>query len=70
MKTTAQLAGVFPPDPDLTRGTQELFEQFYEVSREPNDAERELLSLVARVDEEVIDAWCKRFLSHMRQNYC
>lgn len=59
MKVTAQLTGVFPPDQDLTRATQELFEQFYKDSLEPNEAECELLSIVSGVDEDAIDAWCK-----------
>lgn len=70
MKITAQLSGVFPPDPDLTSPTQELFEQFYEVSRESNDAERDLLSLVARVDGEIIDAWCKWSSRNTDRTHC
>lgn len=59
LKATAQLAGIFSPDPDLTRSTQQLFEQFYKASKEPNDAESELLQIVGGVDEDVVDAWCK-----------
>lgn len=59
LKTTAQLTGIFPPDPDLTRATQELFEQFYQAYGTPNDAESELLQEVGYVDAEIVDAWCK-----------
>ncbi|KAL6713547.1 hypothetical protein ACLMJK_009012 [Lecanora helva] len=59
LKTTAQLAGIFPTDPELTRPTQELFEQFFAAYGLPNEAESELLQRVAFVDAETIEAWCK-----------
>lgn len=58
LKTAAQLLGLFPPDPELTRPTQELFEQFWEAHGYPNDAEIDLLERAGRVDAETVDAWC------------
>lgn len=66
LKATAQLTGLFPPDPDLTRPTQQLFEQFYLAHGIPNDAESELLQAVGYVDAEIVDAWCKFVLNHRR----
>lgn len=59
LKTTAQLLGLFPPDPELTRPTQELFEQFWKAHGYPNDAEIDLLEQVGYVDAATVDAWCK-----------
>ena len=59
LKQTSQLTGIFPPDPELTLPTQELFEQFYEQYGIPNDDEKFLLQNVGGVDLEVIDAWCE-----------
>lgn len=59
LKTTAQLLGLFPPDPELTRPTQELFEQFWKAHGYPNDAEMDLLEQVGYVDAATVDAWCK-----------
>ena len=59
LKTTAQLLGLFPPDPDLTRPTQQLFEQFWKAHGYPNDAEIDLLEQVGYVDAATVDAWCK-----------
>ncbi len=50
LKITYQLYGIFPPDPELTRPTQELFEQFFAVHGIPNDTESVLLQAVAHVD--------------------
>ncbi len=50
LKITYQLYGIFPPDPELTRSTQELFEQFFAVHGIPNDMESVLLQAVAHVD--------------------
>ena len=58
-KTTAQLTGVYPPDPQMTQATQELFEQFYKVHGKPNGAEKDLLVRVGHVNQEVVDQWCK-----------
>lgn len=58
LKTTAQLLGLFPPDPDLTRPTQELFEQFWKAHGYPNEAEMDLLEQVGYVDAATVDAWC------------
>ena len=58
LKTAAQLLGLLPPDPELTRPTQELFEQFWEAHGYPNDAEMNLLEQVGRVDAAIVDAWC------------
>ena len=55
---TAQLLGIFPPDPELSRPTQELFEQFFEEHGLPNDAESDLLQAVGYVDAGTVDAWC------------
>ncbi|CAF9943305.1 MAG: hypothetical protein ALECFALPRED_011011 [Alectoria fallacina] len=57
LKTTAQLLGLFPPDPDLTRPTQQLFEQFWKAHGYPNDAEIDLLEQVGYVDAATVDAW-------------
>ena len=59
LKTTAQLLGLFPPDPELTRPTQELFEQFWKAHGYPNDAEMDLLEQAGYVDAATVDAWCK-----------
>ena len=59
LKTTAQLLGLFPPDPELTRPTQELFEQFWKAHGYPNDAEIDLLERAGGVDAATVDAWCK-----------
>lgn len=59
LKSTAQLLGLFPPDPELTKPTQELFEQFWKAHGYPNDAEADLLERVGYVDAAVVDAWCK-----------
>ena len=59
LKTTAQLLGLFPPDPELSRPTQELFEQFWKAHGYPNDAEIDLLEQVGYVDAAAVDAWCK-----------
>ena len=58
LKTTAQLIGMFPPDPELTRPTQELFEQFWRAHGYPNEAEMDLLEGVGYVDAATVDAWC------------
>ncbi len=63
LKTTAQLSGIYPPDPEMTVSTQQLFEQFYEAHGKPNDAEKDLLVLVGYVDGNVIDQWCKQKLT-------
>ena len=59
LKTTAQLIGMFPPDPELTRPTQELFEQFWKAHGYPNEAEIDLLEQVGYVDAATVDAWCQ-----------
>lgn len=59
LKTTAQLLGLFPPDPELSRPTQELFEQFWKAHGYPNEAEKDLLEQVGYVDAAIVDAWCK-----------
>lgn len=59
LKTTAQSLGMFPPDPELTRPTQELFEQFWKAHGYPNDAEMDLLEQVGYVDAATVDAWCE-----------
>lgn len=66
LKTTAQLTGLFPPDTDLTRPTQQLFEQFFRAHGFPNAAESDLLQAVGYVDAEIVDAWCKLFPKLMR----
>ena len=58
LKTAAQLLGLLPPDPELARPTQELFEQFWEAHGYPNDAEMNLLEQVGGVDADIVDAWC------------
>ena len=59
MKTIAQLGGLFPPEPEVTLPTQELFEQFFESHGLPNEAESELLQAAGYVDAETLEAWCK-----------
>ena len=59
LKITAQLAAVFPADPELSIPTQELFEQFFEAHGLPNDAESDLLQAVGHVEAETIDTWCE-----------
>ena len=59
LKTTAQLLGLLPPDPELTRPTQQLFEQFWKAHGYPNDAEKDLLEQVGYVSVAIVDAWCK-----------
>lgn len=66
LKIVLQLTGVFPPDPELTRPTQALFEQFYRLHGFPNEAESDLLQAVGYVDAETIDAWCKIALIRLR----
>lgn len=59
LKKDGQLAGIFPPDPDVDLATQELFEQFYDSHGKPNDAEKALLEQAGHVNVETIDKWCK-----------
>lgn len=68
LKATAQLTGLFPPDQELTRPTQQLFEQFFLAHGIPNDAEAALLQAVGYVEFAVVDAWCKPFHKHRRSN--
>ena len=58
LKTTAQLVGLFPPEPEVTLATQELFEQFFQKHGLPNEAESNLLQAVGYVDAETLEAWC------------
>ena len=64
LKKTAQLAGVFPPDPDLTTQAQELFEQFFEAYESPNDAEKDLLAEAGGVSVEIVEDWCKWYFDN------
>ncbi len=70
LKITYQLYGIFPSDPELTRPTQELFEQFFAVHGIPNDAESVLLQAVGHVDAETVDAWCKFRSQRTSANSC
>ncbi|KAL9100511.1 MAG: hypothetical protein Q9163_004117 [Psora crenata] len=63
VKRTAQLSGFFPNDPGLTRRTQQLFEQFYELHGLPNDDEKYLLQRSGNVGLQELDRWCRCLLS-------
>ena len=59
LKVEAQLAGIFPTDPDLTGLTQELFERFFATYGVPQGANLEVLGEAGNVDDDLLEIWCK-----------
>ena len=59
LKSTAQLSGLFMPDPNVNRETQELLERVYERHGDPNEDEMELLTTMVGITEDTVRQWCK-----------
>ena len=68
LRTISQICGMVQCDPGITRRSQQLFEQFFEVHGMPNEAELHLLSHYTRTHAETIKMWCKQCL-HVQRVY-
>ncbi|KAL9116681.1 MAG: hypothetical protein Q9187_006794, partial [Circinaria calcarea] len=57
LKSKSQLLGIVQCDPNVTKRSQELFEQVFQAQGMPNEAETEFLATVAQIGAGEVDEW-------------
>ena len=59
LKSRSQLWGLVAPDRHTSSQSQELFEQFFQVHGNPNEAEKSMLGMVGGINVDHVDEWCR-----------